>query len=377
MEYRLLGVALGAFGVFGSLWGVWAVLLTDLARSLHLSAGPLGIALSGGVAASFPVMFLGGRAADRWGRRVVLVCSGALMAVSFGSLAFAQSYTMLLCILLFWCATSGVYDVVVNAFAMDLERATGRRIMSVLHAAFSMGGAVGALISGLLISSGANYQHVYLGSTLPVLALILFAWKSPFPPAEEPIEDEGVRTVGLYRSLPVILVGVVAVLAFFSEGTMEDWSGVYLRQTLELPTMLGASGVAVYHLAMAGGRLGATGIIKRFGNRSTLAGAGLLMAVGMTLALATRAPLLIVIGFLVVGLALAAVTPIAFSVAGDLAPSRAGEASSVVATLGYNGFLLGPALIGGIAELSSLRFSLIAIVLAGLLISALSRSLVK
>lgn len=110
-QRRFLWLGLAAFGVFGGLWGVWAVLLVDLARSLDLSAGPLGVALSIGVVASIPVMFLGGKAADRWGRRAVLVASGVLMGVSFASLGFAGSYPALLGILLLWCATSGVYLV--------------------------------------------------------------------------------------------------------------------------------------------------------------------------------------------------------------------------------------------------------------------------
>lgn len=153
---------------------------------------------------------------------------------------------------------------------------------------------------------------------------------------------------------------------------MEHWSGIYLRQTLELPALLGASGVAVFHAAMTAGRLGAAWTVARFGNRRTLLGAGLLAAVGMTLALVTLQPILVVVGFLVVGLALSAVVPVAFSVAGDLAPGRAGGAISVVTTLGYGGFLLGPVLVGGLAEILGLRVALGTIAVAGALIFALS-----
>ncbi len=109
-----------------------------------------------------------------------------------------------------------------------------------------------------------------------------------------------------------------------------------------------------------------------FGNRRTLLGAGLLAAVGMALSLATLRSLLVVAGFLVVGLALSAVVPVAFSVAGDLAPGRAGEAISVVTTLGYGGFLLGPVVVGGLAEVLGLRAALGTIAGAGALIFTLS-----
>jgi MFS family permease len=153
---------------------------------------------------------------------------------------------------------------------------------------------------------------------------------------------------------------------------MEHWSGVYLRNTLGLSALLGGSGVAVFYGSMAVGRLGAAFVIDRFGDRRTLLGAGLLTAGGMSLALATREPLLVVAGFLVVGLALSAVVPIAFSVAGDLAPENAGAAVSVVTTLGYGGFLLGPVIVGGLAEIVGLRGALGIIAVSGVLIFALS-----
>jgi MFS family permease len=68
----------------------------------------------------------------------------------------------------------------------------------------------------------------------------------------------------------------------------------------------------------------------------------------MFVALATKSPVLVVSGFLLVGLALAAVAPVAFSVAGEMVPDRAGSAVSVVTTVGYGGFLLGPPLVGGL-----------------------------
>ena len=91
----------------------------------------------------------------------------------------------------------------------------------------------------------------------------------------------------------------------------------------------------------------------------------------MTLALATREPFLVVAGFLIVGLSLSGVAPIAFSVAGDLAPNRAGEAISVVTTLGYGGFLMGPVIVGGLAEALGLRSALATIVVAGCVIALL------
>ena len=123
---------------------------------------------------------------------------------------------------------------------------------------------------------------------------------------------------------------------------------------------------------MAAGRLVSASIIIRFGNRPTLRAAGLLTAIGMALALATREPILVVCGFLVVGLALSAVAPIALSVAGSMLPEQAGGASSVVTTIGYGGFLLGPILVGVLAEVVSLHVALAIVVIVGISIAVLA-----
>ena len=366
---RNLWLACGALGVLGFVWGSFAVLLADLSRFLELSPGYLGIALSGGMVASFPVMALAGRVADLVGRRPLLMVSGALMGVGFAWLAFVGSYASLFAALLVLSAASGAYDVGVNAVAMDYERITGQRRMAVIHAAFSAGGAIGALLAGALITMGVDFQLVYLAALVPLGAMILAVANTRFSPVALSRARGGTK---LYGNLPLLLVALVAALAFLSEAAMEHWSGVYLRNTLALPALVGASGVAVYHASMAVGRLISAGIVSRFGNGPTLRVAGLLTAIGMALALATREPILVICGFLLVGLALSAVVPIALSIAGSMLPERAGGASSVVTTVGYGGFLLGPILIGVAAETTSLRMALGMVVIVGISIAALA-----
>jgi MFS family permease len=370
---RALPVLLGAFGFFGFFWGSFAVLLADLSDALALSPGPLGLALFVGAAASILAMALLGWTTDHLGRRPFLVLSGGAFGVGVAAVAAAGNYATLLAALALLYAASGLYDVGINAAAVDLERAAGRRTMALLHATFSAGGVAGALSAGSLLSAGVGFRYVSFGVLAPLAVVILAVALTRFPASTEPSGDgEKIERFGHYRNSPLLLVAFVATLGLLSEGEMEHWSGIYLRQTLELPALLGASGVAVFHAAMAAGRLGTAWTVALFGNRRTLLGAGLLAAVGMALALATLEPSLVVAGFLVVGFALSAVVPVAFSVAGDLAPGRAGGAISVVTTLGYGGFLLGPLLVGGLAEILGLRSALGTIAVAGALIFALS-----
>lgn len=366
-------MGLGAFGFFGLFWGVFAVVLTDLSRALGLSPGPLGAALFVGAAASILAMAGLGWTADRLGRRVFLILTGGVLGVGISGLALSGGYAALLATLVVLYSASGLYDVGINSAAVDLEQATGRRFMPLVHAAFSAGATVGAVGAGVLVQAGTDYRIVYLLLLVP-LGLLLFAFANTRFPAsgrDGPGVGDGWTHYALYRHLPLLLVGGIATLGLGSEGEMEHWSGIYLRDTLGLPALLGGSGVAVFYAAMAVGRLGTAGAVRVLGDRTTLVGAGSLTAVGMAIALLTREPALVVVGFLIVGLALSSVAPIAFSVAGDVAPGGTGAAVSVVTTLGYGGFLLGPVLVGGLAEWLGLRTALWTIALAGIAIALL------
>jgi MFS family permease len=389
---RLLALEVSAFGFFGLFWGCFAVLLVDLSGALGLSPGPLGVALFVGAGASIVAMAALGWASDRLGRRAYLILAACTFGTGIVGLALSGSYAALLATLVVLYSSSGLYDVGINAVAVDLERISGRHFMSYLHAAFSGGAMVGAVGAGALRQAGVDYRLVYVALLLPLASLVAAFTAARFPsPRTEGSRDErspdgtspaadsgGEGRAGrwdLYRSGPLLLVAAIACLGLLAEGEMEHWSGIYLRDTLGLAAIVGGSGVALFYGAMALGRLASGWLVGRIGNRRTLLVSGALAAGGMSIALSTTSAALVVGGFLLVGLALAAVAPLAFSVAGDLGPDRAGSAVSVVTTFGYGGFLLGPPLVGGLAEVVGLRAALGVVAAAGLTVFVLSSRL--
>jgi predicted MFS family arabinose efflux permease len=159
------------------------------------------------------------------------------------ALAFAGSYAAILAALIVLYAASGLYDVGINAGAVDLERSSGRRFMAVLHASFSAGRVVGALSAGALLSAGVDYRRVYLMVLFPLVAVILAVATTRFPSNTGSTErSDKVGLGGIFRSLPLVLIAVIATLGLLSEGEMEHWSGVYLRRTLGLSALVGARG---------------------------------------------------------------------------------------------------------------------------------------
>ena len=254
--------------------------------------------------------------------------------------------------------------------------------MSFLHALYAVGAVFGSLGTGALLSADVGFRLVYLALlvTLAVVAVGVVFTCFPNPDgvrAESSPEavEEGTSRWGLYRNAPLLLVAAIAGLGFVSEMVMERWSGIYLRDTLGLGALLGGSGVAVFFGAMALGRFGTGWAVTRLGNRRVLLGAGVLTTCGMALALVTTLPALIIGGFLLVGLAISGMAPLAQSAAGDLFPQRAGAATSVVITFSSGGGLLATPLVGGMAEVTGLRAALGLVVLAGLAVLVLSTRL--
>lgn len=359
------------FAVFGLMWGIWVVVLVDLKNALDLSAGALGLALTVGTVASLPAMFYGGPIADRLGVRSVLVAAALVIAAAMVGFYLSGHYAVFVVLLLLLFGASGVYDVGINAAALRYEQIRHRRVMTYFHAAFSGGAAVGALMAGMLLAVGTPFRILYLLVALLLAGIAVLVWRSRrLPEGHATVGD--VKATGLYRNPAILLLGSITGLGMLSEGALESWSTIYLRGYLEMPAMLGASGVAVFHTAMFLGRLGAGPVVARVSRQTLLQATGALAATGMALALATEFPVLILTGFLIVGLGLAIVVPVGFSLAGELAPpGRAGEATAVIAVLSYSGFLIGPALIGGLAEWLGLRLALATVIAAGVLIMGL------
>jgi len=377
---RLLALSLAAFGVFGLWVGCSAVLLADLSRALGLSPGPLGISLFAGTAASMVAMASLGWTADRYGRKLFLVAVTCVFGLGTVGLALAGSFSTLVGVFVVLYSAAGLYDVGINAAAVDLERLSGRSLMSFLHALYAVGAVFGSLGTGALLSAGIGFRLIYLALLVPLAAVTIGVALTRFPnpdgvraeSSSEAVEDDAAGRWGLYRNAPLLLVAAIAGLGFISERVMETWSGIYLRDTLGLGALLGGSGVAVFFAAMALGRFGTGWAVTRLGNRRVLLSAGALTACGMALALATALPALVIGGFLLVGLAISGMAPLAQSAAGDLFPQRAGTATSVVITFSSGGGLLATPLVGGMAELAGLRAALGLVVFAGLAVFVLS-----
>lgn len=379
MQKAAFWLVISGFFALGAIFGSWQVMMADLQAAFGLSSGQLGLTLTLGVVGSFPAMLLTGRLADRWGARRLMLISILVSALAYASFHWVNSYFLLVISIICLMAASGALDVGINAAAVNYEQNTGDTRMSFFHAGYSGMAAVAALTTGFLLFNGLNFRHVYwLVATGLGLLAIVYALSARLDSiishhqAKQSLDAAPISRAVLFRTPVLLLLAAITGLTFFSEGTLELWSAVYLRLSLDLPTIVGAAGPAVFHFAMMIGRLSSGWILLHWRRRLVLRVSGIMAAFGIILSVSTLYPPLILTGFLIAGLALAAVVPIVFSLAGDIAPKQAGQVISVITILGYIGFLLGPSLIGGLADLLGLRFALLALGVAGIAVVVMS-----
>jgi len=359
------------FLVNGALLANWVARIPAVQQRLGLSAGALGIALLGmaiGALAAFPVT---GLLIAHYGGRRVTTGAALVYCTAVPLPGLAPSLPLLMVALIALGAGNGAMDVAMNAQGVAVEARYGRPIMSSFHGLWSVGGFAGALVGGVAAGAGiAPFPHL-LGAAvvLVIAALIASRWLLPVA------ADAHSGAPAFARPTRALLgLGVVAFCSALGEGAMADWSAVYLHTSLATSAAFAAAGYAGFSLAMTAGRLSGDRLTHRFGPVVLVRAGGLLAAVGLGVALVVGRAGPAVAGFALVGAGLSLVAPLVYSRAGRTPGVSAAAALAAVATMGYTGFLLGPPIIGAVAQALSLRDALGIIVLLGLAIAALARN---
>jgi MFS family permease len=308
----------------------------------------------------------------RAGSRAVLRVALPLTSLGCAAVALAPSYGLLLAAVALYGMAFGVTDIAMNAQASAVERAYRRPIMSAMHAGWCVGAMGGGLFGVATAALGLGFTETVLISAVPVLpiALALGPTYLPDPPARAAAGDGRRRT---RLPIAVYLIGVLAFIAFMTEGSIADWSGLLLNEELGASQAVAALGYPLFELAMLLGRLVGDRVRTLLGTRRMLVGAGLGTALTMTVVvLAPTAPVAVA-GFFLTGLMVCTVVPTTISLAGTAAPDRSAAAVAQVGAMGYGGLLLGPVLIGFVSDATSLRVGVGLVVVLALTIAAGAR----
>ena len=282
------------------------------------------------------------------GSKPMILLGGFLMALLIPILVVVESQSILAIIIFLLGASLGTLDVAMNVHAVEVEKIEKRSLMSNFHAQFSIGGLIGAglmtvfLFFGvsILISSFISASITFIAMTLTVNRLLNVSTVE--------------KTKFMLPKGVVILLAIFAAIIFLIEGAVVDW-GALLIIDRELTTPESAGiGYILFSVAMVIARLLGDGIVKAIGEFKVLIFGVIITILGILIIILSNITIIALSGFMFIGLGVANLVPIFFSAAGRQSVMPPAIAIASVTTTGYAGILLGPVIIGYVAEVTSL-----------------------
>lgn len=345
--------------------GAWLVRIPDMKIALNLSDGVLGLCLVGLPVGTLIGFAIAAPITGKLGLRRACMIAGAAFAVSFMLPGFSTSAVMFFALLVVCGLTVAQIEVAMNSKAGQMEASFGRRIMTQCHGFWSIGTVVGALIGGGFAEIGVSMAVQFIVAGPFFVAAAWYAGARL--PVDPPRPEEAAS--GSFFVLPekgLILLCIMPVGIMALEGAMMDWSAVFVREVILGDPLAAATTYAVFSAMMAIARLAGDGLATRFGPVAVVFVSCMAAAVGM--ALFAFAPVfeLTLLGAALTGLGVATVYPLAVSAAAA-APGKSREANvAAVSFIAFSAFLVGPPLIGGLAEIFDLRIALGLMVIAAL-----------
>lgn len=350
--------------------GAWAACIPALRQSLHLSDSALSLCLlafSGGGLAGMPAAgFLVAKVGSQ--RATIGLAFAFVLAIAVPG--FTTSLSLLIVAAFLFGGSKGFLDVAMNTSAASVQRVWGSPIMSSFHAAFSVGGLIGAVTMGAMFAHGFAVRTGLLwmsASALPLIGLAAFFIRR----AAIDFRNGHPAPAFAWPSRALLGIGFLCFLALLTEGGMADWSGVYMATVIGVSTAEAAAGYAAFSVTMIIGRLSGDWVVQRWGERIVLTLGATVAALGFAIALVTVTQTSTIVGFALVGIGASNIVPLLFSVAARSEAVAPSAAIAMAATVGYAGFLLGPPMIGFAADYIGLRLALCMLLLATLVIAGL------
>jgi len=348
--------------------GSFVARIPDFKRILDISNATLGLSLLFISAGVFLALKPAGKYSAKYGSQPIIFFSTIALALSYLLLGALFSLTWFWITLFIFGFVLAAQDVSMNAHAVVVEQRAGRRLMSVFHAMFSVGTLFGGILGGIF--SQIEITPLTQGSSLALLYIVAALLVRPlFLPASADTHHFGDEKRAKHPPIFAIL-GLFGLFAALSEGAAGDWGGVLARETFGASPFISTLPYIVFCTAMIIGRLSGDFLAHRFGASKVIAAGGVIAGTGLSAGLVIGGIPAIMVAWFLLGIGLSVVIPLMFSAAGTIALTRysgviaPSEAVAKVSGVSYFGFVIGPPLIGFIADAFELRWTLM--LLAGL-----------
>lgn len=363
-----------AFLLRGFVQGSWYPRIPGVVAETQVDAAQLGIiffiyALGNIVAFSIAARLIARFGSPRTHMIFALPFALIVVALSFspGTIGFGIG------MFVFGLFTGG-FDLSTSVQGAVVERRTSTPLISALYGFFSVGALSGSFISGFLAQADVAIplQFGVIGViSIPITIVITAAM---MPDDVVPASPTGNRR--RLPSLPpkiLLPLGLTIVCIALGEETINNWVALYLRDTLDAAPAIGSAAYTMFAIATAIGRLTGDTVIARLGIDRTLISGSLLAAFGVGAGMIINQSWAIIVGYTLMGLGLAVVVPVTYRRANQIPGIPPARAVATVASIGFLGFLVGPLLIGAIADLTSLRVAVMGVATVLLGVTVLTR----
>jgi MFS family permease len=364
-----LRLAVGAiFFLPGLIFASWASRIATIQQTLLLSDAALGAILFSipvGLMLSLP---FAGWLISHIGSRKLAIIGLVVYGLALLGLGAAPTVPLLVTCMVLYGFASNTVNIAVNTQAVATEKLYDKPIMASFHGLWSLAGFAGAGIGTFMIGKGIIPLHHFVFIVIAVIAGLLICQRyllNDSTPAE-------VGPAFVLPDRPLIKLGIIAFCSLICEGAMFDWSVIYFKKVLNAEGAWMGAGYTCFMCTMALGRFVADWFAARFGLKQILQLSGLLTASGLMVAVIFPHLYTAMLGFLLVGLGVSSVVPMVYSVAGRSKTMSPGMALAAVSTIGFVGFLIGPPVIGLVAQAFNLRISFILIAIMGLCVTGVS-----
>ncbi|QGY47119.1 MFS transporter [Maribellus comscasis] len=341
----------------GLAFASWASRIPDIKTTLQLSDGVFGSILFALPVGQFLMMPFSGKLVTRFGSHNVLKFALPAYTFALSGIGLVQAGWQLAGVLFLFGIFGNMCNISVNTQGVAAERLYGRPIMASFHGGWSLAGFTGALIGLVMVNlKVAPFWHF--------VVIILIVWgivKINYPyllrSEAHKGKNEPRRKFFMKPDGILLQLGIIGFFSMASEGAMFDWSGVYFKDVVKAPDSLVILGYTSFMIMMATGRFLADYLISKIGRKRLMRICGIMISGGLFTSVIFPYLIPSTIAFMMVGLGVSSIVPTVYSTAGKQHKIPPGIALATVSSVSFLGFLMGPPLIGFIAEAFGLRYS--------------------
>jgi MFS family permease len=365
------------FLLCGLNFATWATRIPDFKYLLHLSDAELGTVLMGLPFGSLVSLPLAGWLLSKFHSRYICMLAVLLYIIIIPLIGFSINSYILFAALFFFGMAGDILNIAMNTQVVALEAKMSKIIMSSFHAIFSIGLMLGSLLGGLLSRLGYDFQsHFYLISGINILCIPIFypnLLRNEADQHAENMPQSSILNLGPY----LIILALVAFCGMLCEGAMADWITLYFKEAVDLSSYSSTIGFSSFALAMVLGRFTGDYISRNFGVKNILSLNGILISLGMLITLGIPQIEFKIIGCFLTGLGISTIVPLIYSQAGNQKNIEPAIAIAGVSTIAYIGFLIGPVIIGYLADFLDLQKALVLLIILGLTASIVAKKYIK